>query len=848
MLKLALKSLGANRIRFALTALAVVLGVTFVVASFVVTDSLRSVFGDLATDINEGKDLIVRGSVEFGDRTSADIPRVDDALVDQILSIDGVANAEGTIFQDGTIPLDAEGEVIGGGQGPPTAGSNWSDDQELSQSIIVDGSAPRSADEFVIDIDSADDADLVIGDQYTIVTPAAGRRDFTLVGTYRFGLEDNAAVGAVLTSFETTTAQEVLGYPGEFQEIWIRLDDGASPDAVRSEIGSLLPETAEIVTGEESAKEFEDAVNSFIGPFGTVLLVFALIVAFVSAFLINNTFNIILGQRIRELALLRAIGATGSQVRRSVLLEALAVGIIATVVGIGLGLVGAIAIQALFSAVGLELPDGPLPLAARTVIVAVIVGVGVTLAAAIIPARKAAKVAPIAALRTSSELTEATTRRRTIVGTIIAVIGLVFTGLGLFGDYDSTANQLLSLGFGAMAIFIAVSILSPLIARPLSLIIGTPLPKLLGASGHLARQNAARNPQRTAATAVALTIGLALVSLVVIVGTSLKESFAAALETSVTADFVASTDSFAGLPNEVRTEMEAAPELDNVSGLKFGQVQLDESTKDVAAADLDVLPELFDLDVRTGSVEPGTILIHSDVAEDQSAGVGDELTLTFRSGDTVTLAIGAVFDDNRVLQSSYVIDLETWEANSDDQLDQLVVATIADGADPAAARKIVDDLADEYPSIRVEDQSEFLDRQEQELNNILIIVNVFLVIALLIALVGIVNTLTLSVFERTREIGLLRAIGQTRRQTRRMIRWEAAIVALFGAIIGAVLGVAFGWAIATAIPDTIIDRTVIPWFSIVSFIIAAGLAGLAAAFFPARRASRMNILRAISHD
>ncbi|MGI9604390.1 MAG: ABC transporter permease [Acidimicrobiales bacterium] len=898
MLKLTLRSLGDNWIRFVLTSLAVVLGVSFVVASFMITDSLRSVFGDLAGEINAGKDLIVRGSVEFGEREN-DTPAVSEDLIAQINAIDGVDLVEGSIFQFGVVPVAPDGEAVET-QGP-LAGLNWSDQPELTQLQMIDGEPPRAADEFVLEPDTIDEYDFVIGETYTVVTPAVGPQDFRLTGAFQFGLEEDASVGALISAFEPTTAQEVLGYPNSWQEIWISVDDG-SVDSVRAAIEPLLPGDAEVVSGQESEEEFEDGFESFLGPFRTIMLVFAVIVAFVSAFLIYNTFNIVLGQRIRELGLLRAIGATGTQVSGSVIIEAAVVGVAATLVGLAGGFAAALGIQGLFGLFGADFPDGPLPLALRTVVVAAIVGIGFTLVAAVLPAFKASTIPPIAALAEGVGARETTGRGRTIIGAIAAFIGIALTALGLFGSFDSTAPQLYALGAGALVVFIATAILSPLIAGPASRMLGSrpvgvlfvilgPLLLLAGAAGVvtgvvlaiseapaaillvlpaallaysgwsalqaglssfrlagvLGRKNASESPQRTATTAIALTIGIALVTTVTVVGTSLKESFAASIDTGVTADFIFTDESFSGLPVTLADDVAALDEIGTSTAGRSGTIELDGDERGVDAYGFDSIGELLDFGVSEGSLDPSGVAIYREVFEDNAMALGDDVDVRFQSGDQITVPIVAVFDENN-LASSVLMDLELFEANTDGSADDFVVARIADDAETEQARQAVESLVASYPGSRVEDQSEFLDRQESNLNNVLAIVNVFLLVAVLIALIGIINTLTLSVFERTREIGLMRAVGMSRKQTVNMIRWEAAIVALFGAVLGAIIGVVFGWAITLAVPDDFIDRTAVPVPTLVQFLVVAAVIGMLAAYFPARRASRMKVLDAIAHS
>ncbi len=859
MLRLGIKSLLAHKIRFALTALTIVIGVAFVVASFVTADSLRSGFDRLAEDINTGTDYTIRGELSFGDITDAVSPAVPADLVDDIAAVDGVAIAKGGLFVDGVIPVDGNGEAVTT-FGPPVAGGNWLEDESLSQFFLIDGRWPVGGDEFAIDVTTyGDDSyDFEIGGTYQVVTPT-GPREFTLTGTAQFGFPENAGIGAIFSLFETPTAQEVLGYPGEFTQINARAEAGADIDEVRSRIEAVLPDGIEVLTAEDSVEEFSDATETFIGPFQTILLVFAFIVLFVSMFIISNTFNIVLGQRVRELSLLRAVGATPQQVRRSVLTESAIIGVVASVAGLGLGMLGALGLKGLFNALGASLPGGALPLTLRTVLWALVVGVGFTVAASLVPAIKASRISPVAGLAEGSTSDERASLgwKRLASGGLLLAIGLVLTGMGLFFDFDGATPQLTTLGAGAAITFVAVSVLSPLVARSVVSLLARPLVWIMPISGRLARANAARNPRRTSATAVALTIGLALVTMVSIVGQSLKVSFGERLASAFTADFIVTADTQAGLPKTLSSDIRAAG-IGTPVGFDFDLVQIEADAAPVStviettltAARIEDLDEVINVGVTEGSLDgfdPLTgLMIHTDVAENDGLWLGDQVDLTFVSGDRVTTTVAAIFEGSG-FWSNWFIDSALHARVATSAFDDVVMVQSAID-DPEAARASIDEVLDGYPQAVLEDRQEFQESIESNLNTVLVLVNVFLGFALLIALVGIVNTLTLSVFERIREIGLLRAVGMTRRQMRRMIRWEAAAVSLYGAVVGVVLGAAFGVATATAIPADIIDGVSVLIGQIVFFLVISVVFGLIAALFPAFRASRMNVLDAIADE
>ncbi|MDE0499550.1 MAG: FtsX-like permease family protein [Acidimicrobiaceae bacterium] len=860
MLRLGIKSLLAHKVRFALTASTIVIGVAFVVAAFVTADSLRSGFDQLAEDINTGTDYTVRGELPFGEITEAVAPAVPADLVDDIAAVDGVEIAKGGLFVDGVIPVDGSGEAVTT-FGPPVAGTNWLEDESLSQFYLMEGRWPVGGGEFAIDITTFEDDgyDFELGGTYQVVTPT-GPREFTLTGAAQFGFPENAGVGAIFSLFDTETAQEVLGYPGEFTVISVRAEAGADIAELQTRIEAVLPDGVEVITAADSEEEFSDATETFIGPFQTILLVFAFIVLFVSMFIISNTFNIVLGQRVRELSLLRAVGATPQQVRRSVLTESAIIGIVASVAGLGLGMLGALGIKALFNALGASLPEGSLPLTLRTVLWAVAVGVGFTVLASLVPAIKASRISPVAGLSegTTSDERASLGWKRLASGGVLLAIGLVLTGLGLFGDFDGATPQLSTLGAGAAITFVAVSVLSPLVARSVVSLLARPLVWIMPISGRLARANAARNPRRTSATAVALTIGLALVTMVSIVGQSLKVSFGNRLATAFTADFIVTVDTQAGLPKTLSSDIQAAG-IGTPVGFDFDLVQIETSSTEaqttvvqstLTAARVSDLDAVINIDVVEGSLDgfdpQRGLLIHSDVAGDEGLALGDQVDLTFVSGDRVTVNVAAIFEGSG-FWSNWFIDSALHSQVATTAFDDIVMVQSAID-DPEAARAAIDDVLTAYPQAVLEDRQEFQESIESNLNTVLVLVNVFLGFALLIALVGIVNTLTLSVFERIREIGLLRAVGMTRRQMRRMIRWEAAAVSLYGAVVGVVLGGAFGLATSAAIPEDIIDTISIPAAQLVFFLVISVAFGLIAALFPAFRASRMNVLDAIADE
>jgi putative ABC transport system permease protein len=851
MWNLTVKSLFARKLRLALTSVAIVLGVSFIVSSFVVADSLRSTFDDLVDELQGEVDLTVRATQEFGNEDSR--PRIDDSILPLVQDTEGVKAAVPNISMPGVVPITADGEPVES-LGPPLLGVNWEDDPDLGQFIIQQGRAPEGPGEFALDKDAADEDDFQVGQTYTISSPTAGNREFELVGIFAFNSEDTDVL-ATLSAFDLETAQDFLGFEGQFQTISVKVDDGVDRATVEQRLAEVLPSGVEAVDREVTVEEGRDAFGQISSVFGNILLAFAIITLVVSAFLINNTFQIVIGQRVKELALLRAIGATGRQVSRSVLLESFVIGAVSTVIGIGVGVLLSYGLRALFDAIGFSLPSGPLVIAPRTVIVAVVVGVGVTLLASLAPARKARRVPPIAAMRDDYQLAGTSMKRRLTIGVIVTAVGAVLMGWGLFGNLD-TAPLLTVLSVGALAVFIGINLLSPLVARPVAKALGAPIQGVYKTTGRLSRENAARNPQRTSSTAAALMIGLALVSMASVVGASLRTTFLDIIGSAVTADYFIQPDSggagaFGGIPRSFSEELAEQPEIDSVVPYRFVDqgVQIDAKTKAISGTQLDTFSRHLDIDVQEGSLDdlgPNSLLVYEQSAEDHDFSVGDTVPVTFVDGQVEDFTIAAIYADASIL-GNWVIDLEPFERHFPSSSDGFVSARLAEGVDAAAGQAAVDRVVANFPQIKAETKAEFEESTKQQLDSFLAVITGFLAFALLIALMGIANTLALSVFERTRELGLLRAVGMTRRQLRRMVRWEAAIIAVFGALMGVVLGIIFGVAAASAVPNSFIKTITIPYAQIIQYVVIAGIAGLIAAFFPARRAGKLNVLDAISH-
>ncbi|MEA2520444.1 MAG: putative transport system permease protein, partial [Actinomycetota bacterium] len=575
------------------------------------------------------------------------------------------------------------------------------------------------------------------------------------------------------------------------------------------------------------------------------LVAFGAIALFVGAFIIFNTFNIVVTQRTRELALLRALGAGRRQVMTSVLAESILVGLAASLVGVGVGLGLAIVLRGALSALGLKLPGGSLVIAPRTFIVSLAVGTIITGIAALSPARRASRVSPIEALREGAA-PPASLRRRVIWGTLVTAAGVAALLVGLFGSVSNSARLV---GVGAMLTFIGVAMLSPLVTEPLGALLGAPLRRAL--PGRLGLENAKRNPRRTASTASALMIGLGLVVFVSVFAASLRASVTTTLDAFLRADYTVSTSSFQPFSPQVAVDMSAVPGVEAASPLRQAQAKLGSSSVFLVGVDPTGFPKVANITMESGSFSAlgtdGTIIVSHGAALSKHLSVGETLTTTFPRTGVQRLRVAGIFAQNSLL-GDYAVSLTTFEANVAQQLDSLVFVKVAPGADPAAVKQGINTVLKKYPSVELSDQSQFKQKEIAQIDQIFGLVNGLLALSVIISLFGIVNTLALSIYERIRELGLLRAVGMSKRQIRRMIRSEAVVIALIGAILGMVVGIGFGWAMQRALADQGVSRLSLPLSELVVILVVAALLGVVASILPARRAARIDVLQAISYE
>lgn len=837
-------SLRARLGRMIAISIAILLGVSFVSGTFVLADSLRKTFSELFSDLNANVDLEVRSALAFGDADGTQRDPVPATLVDDIAAIDGVEYVEPVVQRYAQL-LDKDGDPILT-QGAPYIGAAWSGDASLTDIRLKGESsrAPNGPGETALDVVTAKKGDFEIGDPVTILTDV-GRFEFTIVGLVGIGDQDGFG-GATVALFDPATAQEVMGAGDGFDAIDMSLADGADPAAVTQAIEQILPLRTEVVTGQQIADEAADLVNDNVSIFSNGLLAFAFITAFVAAFIINNVFQITIGQRLRELALLRAVGASGKQVRRMITLEAFIVSVIATAIGILAGVLVARGLVSVFNAAGAGFPDTQTVLQPRTIVIAVIVGVGITLASVLIPARRAARIPPVAAMRPEVGFASLSAKRL-LLGAIATTIGGLMFLAGLFLRPGGTAGLIFFAGVGALVLFVGVASLSSTVARPVVNVLGTPVAKVLKTPGALARDNAARQPRRTSSMASAFMIGVALVSAAAVFASSLRSTFVEILENGVKSDYIVTDEAFQGLPTTVADKLASLPEIDAVSPVRGIGAQVDGDDKSFGAVSNEI-GDLVNLDITSGGLDGFAdkgVLVHTDPAEDLELKVGDALPVLFQNGVEDRLTVVGIYDDASVV-GNWLISLDTLEAVSNQPArDFFVVGRLAEGVDPAVADEAVREALAEFPQAKVQTNAEFRKSQEDQINQLLIVITVLLVFSIIIAVLGVSITLALSVFERTREIGLLRAVGMTRRQTRRTVRWEAVIVTVFGAFVGVVLGSLIGIALSLAVPDTVINGITFSPITIILVFVGAIVAGLIAAIYPMVKASNMDVLQAI---
>src|SRR5919106_4085404 len=850
MTSVAVKSLWARKLRALGTTVAVFVGVSLIAGTYVITDTINKAFDEIFTDSLKGTSVVITNQrpVTQEQNTSTSFPA---GILKEVRAVPGVNLAAGTIFTGGGI---FKGDEQVGSQFSPKFISSVLPPQ-IETLKTVEGHQPTTTSEATLDKAAADDAGLSVGDPIRI----AGERrakTYRLVGLTELG--GTSFGGASIAQLTLPEAQFITGNVGRFNQISVAINPDVSSEELKQRIEQVVPPTPRVETAEENANRSSDEIHDQLSFLPIFLGVFAAVALIVGAFVIFNTFSITVAQRVREYGLLRTLGASRRQVLSSVLVEAALIGLVGAVTGVLGGLLFAKGIESLFNALGIGLPTTALVVATRTVVVSVALGIGVTLVAVLNPALRSTRVPPIAAMQ-NLELTAS--RRRSIVTVAIAWLlmlgGVALVVVGLFG-HQKTGQQALTLGVGAALVLFGVSLYSPRLVRPLAGAIGAPLERLRGLTGRLARENSQRNPTRTAATAAALMIGLALVSFVTVFAAGLKASIADAIENNFQGELeIQNTNGYDPIPKAVATAVRQVPGVQTVSTLESTQIKVDGVGGKPRATGLDpaTASQVLKLDFQGDTTEQtlrqmtsSEAIVDESFADSNDLEVGDTIQTLGQTGNRGSFRIVGEFKDSADLLGSLVVTQEAMARDFAVTQDTFDFVKLAPGADAGAVQDRIDTLlTQQFPTSEVLNQEELKQNQENQINPLLSLVYALLSLAVIVALFGIATTLALSIYERTRELGMLRAVGMSRRQVRRMIRYESVITALIGAVLGMVLGLIFAALMSVPLEDQGFVLSY-PVGQLIFILVIAAIAGVVAAIAPARRAARLDVLQALAYE
>ncbi|MFB4194515.1 ABC transporter permease [Streptomyces carpaticus] len=846
MLRTALRNVLAHKARLLMTTLAVLLGVAFVSGTLVFTSTISAAFQKSAEEGLSHVDVAIRPDNDAkaaGPGAAADLPQ---DLLDQVAALPGTDSATGEVSGFAAL-AGKDGKLVGGGfdsrggnyfPGPDGSG----DDTRYPMS---EGRAPERTGEIALDARTAERTGYTVGDTVRISVNGPVREE-TVTGIFTTD-DGNVAAGGTLVLFDNATAQSLYTAPGTYDQITVGAAEGTSQQHLKDEITALLPADAEAITGQQLADDQAEMISEQMSAMRVGLLAFAGIALFVGIFIIANTFTMLVAQRTKELALLRAVGASRRQVTRSVLIEALLVGVVAAVSGLLIGIGIAAGLRGLMNAFELTVPDGPLVITLSTVIASLVVGVGVTMLAAYLPARRAAKIPPVAAM--SSVHAAATTRGllvRNTIGSILAACGGVLVVAGINQDDEGV-----TMGLGAAVLVIGVFVLTPLLSRPV-IAAASPLLRIGGISGKLARLNAVRNPRRTAATASALMIGLTLITGMTVIAGSVQKAIDKMAAEAITADYVVSSASFSPLDPEIADTLTEHSDVTAISALRSSPAHLEGTTKDeyLLGVNGDSIAGLINLPFEEGSFDglaDGNAVVDTTTADKHGWALGDTIGLTYADGTTGELTVSGVYEANEMIRG-IILDNETLTPHMQRVQDIQVMLSTTGGVSDAAKSALEEALGNN-PAILFQDKQDISEDIAFVFTLMLNILYGLLAMAVIVAVLGVINTLAMSVFERQQEIGMLRAIGLDRRGIKRMVRLESVVIALFGGALGVGLGVFFGWAVGEMIRRSMDTyELVLPWGRMAVFLGLAALVGVLAALWPARRAAKLNMLMAIKSE
>jgi putative ABC transport system permease protein len=840
--RVTLQGLLSHKLRVLLSSLAIALGVAFISGTLVLTDSMNSSLTSGYKDQYNGTSAVVRSPTAFEDTDALDqrgpFPA---SVLNDVRRTAGVDQAEGSVT-GWAIITDRNGKAVTR-EGATTQATSVHKIKALAGNVnMASGRMPVDGSETAIDAATAKQAGIKLGEPVRVVF-RTGQQAFTLVGTVKFGNE-NSFAGNTTAFLDIDTAQRALGKIQQYDEVRATAAPGTSDRVLAADIAKSLPKGVEVVTGAKAAADSAKTVKDSYKFVNALLLVFAAIAIFVGSFIIWNTFSILVAQRTRELALLRAVGATARQVRRSVVVESLIVGTVASAIGIAAGVVLSIGLKSLLTAFGLDLPSTSLEVRGRTIIVGMVVGVLVTLIAAMAPSRRATHIPPVAALRDTGPPQWKATKKRLLVSVGITLLGVVLLGAGLFAGSGPAL-----VGIGALVTFIGITAIFPLIAKPAARWLGAPLARFGGSTGVIAQGNAMRNPKRTASTAAALMIGLSLVAAMGVLAASLKSSINHDVDNTGKAELILTDPS-----GNVTLSPAAAEVLRHTDGvaavseLGYGSAKVNGSQHYVTPIEPATIDKVLKLGVKKGSLSDlnnDGVFVYDRAFSKQNYKLGQTLNFAWPQGGVSKLRIVGTYSEKGAAGSDYLVTFGTFDKHTAQRLDSIIFVKKAPNVSVADLHKTVDEAMAAYPNVRVDTLSEFKHDFAGQVNKFLALIVVLLALAVIIALLGIVNTLALSVFERTRELGLLRAVGMTRPQVRTMVRYESVIISVLGAAVGIIVGVVFGVALVKALRDTGIHTLSIPTLQLVICVAAAGLAGVLAAIGPARRAANVDVLRAV---
>jgi putative ABC transport system permease protein len=857
MTRVALKGLLGRKLRAALTAIAIVLGVAMVSGTYILTDTIKAAFSTVFTRAYAHADAVITGKSAIGtsngnNRTAP--PTLTKSLLNQVRALPQVGLATGAIADQAGL-IGHNGKVIARGGAPGLAFSYTPAGHHFSPLTLAKGQWPSSPNEVDIDAETASRQHFAIGQQIGVIARGPAER-FRIAGIVNFGGVSSLG-GATIALFPLATAQRIFNKPNQYDEIDVAARKGSSPQQLVGAIRPLLASNTQVRTGQQQAQQQVKDTSGFLTIFQDFLLAFGGVALFVGSFVIANTLSITIAQRTRELATLRTLGATRRQVLTSVMIEALVIGALASVVGLFLGLALAKGLNSLLVSFGIDLPQTSTVFKARTVIVSLIVGIVITLLAALRPALRSTRVPPIAAVREGALLPPSRFARfgePAAIGTVVLAVALMV--IALFVSGLSTAMRLIGVGLGAVALFLGVAMLSARLVPPLARVLGWPATRIGGAAGRLARGNSTRNPTRTATTASALMIGLTLVTLVGVLAAGLRTRFKDGVNQVFIANYaVTATDNFTPISVASEAALAHAPNAVTVSGVRAGDAKAFGSRINLTGVAPNVSQVIY-MKWEVGSAQtPAQLgLDGAFVTKDYANGgppsqhlrVGSLLTVTTPSGARLHLTVRGI--SNPPKGASPYGDVAVSQALFDrayQNPQNLYVFVNARGGVTPANTRLLNQALSSFPDAKLQTKSQFTKNQLQGLSTLLNLLYVLLSLSILISLFGIVNTLVLTVFERTRELGMLRAVGMSRRQVRRMIRHESVITALLGAVFGIPLGVVLALLVGAAIKY---PAFTVPVGTLVVFVIAAILAGLVAAIFPARRAARLNVLQALQYE